>query len=885
MKRIFVVILLFCCCAVIASVTSSAQQTNEPQNQQTPAPTPSPSKPGDPTAETKVASPALQPSPAPPVAGDPVVLSNRGVANRRGAVALPPEKSNPMRVPRFDSAPVIDGRIDEAVWQSAAEFNDFYQTNPGDNTQPSRPTRVLVGYDDKHLYFAFDAKDEPDKIRATIAKRDNVFGEDNVRIFLDTFNDQRSAYVLGFNPLGIQADGILTEGRGTDFSVDIVMESKGVITSDGYVIEVAIPFKSLRYEAGKDKLWGIHIWRNIDRFNDEIDSWMPLSRDIVGQMNQAGHITGLEGISTTRQIEIIPSVTFSHSGRRARSFFVAQNGMFDAGRFANEGFDFDPGLTAKFGITPTITLDFAYNPDFAQVEADATVVTANQRFPIFFREKRPFFLERIDIFQTRMNAVNTRAIVDPDYAIKLTGRRGRNTFGLIAASDNAPGNYSEDERVQLRDCQRRRLVDPTVTCGSIERFLDKNSFVGVMRLKRDVGRDNSLGFVSTAYIFPERRNFLGGFDGRFRVDPKTIAEFQVLGTHSRRFFFDPDLVRSIYRNGNGFGYSYLYDYTGRTFGYVVNGVGRTRDYRADLGFTPRQNTNQHRAAVRFNTEPDSKRTVISRRLTSEAIFSHDWQGRSQQWNDNTQIQLQFQRQTVIGGGLQFGYERVLEEEFGGNRSATRRGAFAGEDSERSAYNRELYFFINSSPTQKFGGEVVVSFANGALDFDFGGGERFPRVSPSALSGALIDPDCRFDVNSRCPFDPGAGRALYIESSVYYQPTNKLNTSLDYTKSRLIRNDTDLVAFDDNIFTFRSTYQFTRNTFARARIDYSTLTTRFRPQFLLGWTPNPGTAVYVGYNDDLNRNGFNPFTGGFEPGLRRNTRTFFLKMSYLFRREI
>ena len=115
----------------------------------------------------------------------------------------------------------------------------------------------------------------------------------------------------------------------------------------------------------------------------------------------------------------------------------------------------------KYTLSPNVTLDAAINPDFAEIEADAPVVSANQRFPIFFEEKRPFFLERIDIFQTRMNVVNTRAIINPQIAAKLTGRRGKNTFGVLYASDKAPGNYSFDEREDLNNCRRSRLADPT----------------------------------------------------------------------------------------------------------------------------------------------------------------------------------------------------------------------------------------------------------------------------------------------------------------------------------------------------------------------------------------------------------------------------------------
>jgi hypothetical protein len=209
------------------------------------------------------------------------------------------------------------------------------------------------------------------------------------------------------------------------------------VTEDGYTVEVAITFKSLRYEAGKGKIWGAHFFRRIKRFNNELNSWMPISRDISSWIVQEGRLTGLEGISTERTLEIIPTVTLSESGNRVKPIQA------------------DPGVSVKLGITPNITLDFAANPDFAQVEADAPVVTANQRFPIFFAEKRPFFLEGIDIFQTPLQAVHTRTIIDPDYAVKLTGKKGRNTFGLMLASDNAPGDFSEEERTDARRVRRQ----------------------------------------------------------------------------------------------------------------------------------------------------------------------------------------------------------------------------------------------------------------------------------------------------------------------------------------------------------------------------------------------------------------------------------------------
>ncbi|MCA1567503.1 MAG: carbohydrate binding family 9 domain-containing protein [Acidobacteria bacterium] len=809
-----------------------------------------------------------------------------------GGAPLAPEKTAPVRVARFDAAPVIDGKLDEEVWKRAVALKDFYQIQPGDNIAPSKATEAWLGYDAKFLYFAVRAYDEPGKVRATVAKRDNVFGEDNVRIFLDTFNDQRKAYVLGFNPLGIQQDGVMTEGQGTDFSVDIVMESKGTLTADGWTLEVAIPFKSLRYEAGKDKLWGFHLWRNIDRFNDEIDSWMPISRDKSGTLNQAGHLTGLEGISTERSLELIPSLTVSETGRRVRTIrpsALARNpALLDSGRFVNQPVELDPGLSAKFGITPTVTLDFALNPDFAQVEADATVVTANQRFPIFFEEKRPFFLEGIEIFRTQIAAVHTRAIVDPDMAVKLTGKRGRNTFGLLVASDNAPGNFSEEERenkldeLQALRAPREAGESEAAYAGRLEearrgefqfnRVLDKNATVAVLRLKRDVGREHSIGLLATSYNFVEKHNQLGGLDGRFRLDRQTTLDVQVLGTHSRRFFYDPNLDRSVYRNGRGFAYAYNLNKSGRRFSVNVNGVGRTRDYRADVGFTRRTNTNNHNLNLSYNTEPKPKARIVSVSLYNYLGGNHDWAGNLQNWNDEFQFGLNFQRQTFFRVGYNGGYERVFESEFGANRSPARAGAFAGDNSERGSVLKNVFAYGGSTVNKKLSFFNFFGYRWGQLDFDFGNGRKFPRVSPAALA----DPDA--------PLDPGAANLLQYSLDVTYKPASALNSSLSYTKNRMTRRDTGLVAFDTNIVTLRTTYQFTRFIALRARVDYDTLAANARGQFLLGWTPNPGTAFYAGYNDDLNRDGFNRFTGQLEPGFRRNGRTFFVKMSYLFRRS-
>ncbi|HEX5874725.1 MAG TPA: DUF5916 domain-containing protein, partial [Pyrinomonadaceae bacterium] len=630
---------------------------------------------------------------------------------------------------------------------------------------------------------------------------------------------------------------------------------------------------------GKGKLWGAHFFRRIKRFENELDSWMPFSRSIDSNLSQAGHLTGLEGISVERTIELIPSVTVSQNSRFVPSF-QAMELENDPGRLVHEPVRGDLGLTAKFIPSSAVTVDLAINPDFAQVEADQLVVTANQRFPIFFPEKRPFFLEGIDIFQTPITAVHTRAIVDPDLAVKTTGKWGRNTFGLMVASDNGPGNLTADDRGELNSCIDQRALDPRVVCDD-ERFLDKNAYIGVLRLKRDIGKENSLGMVATTYNFIDKHNDVLGIDGRFRLDKKTTVTFQALGTTSRNFFFDPNDGETRYRTGNGFGYTGVYNMAGRNWGYEIFTEGFTQDYRADVGFFQRTNSNFNSFFLRYNSDPNPKKKIIGFHWHTFNHVDYDWQGRLYTWESEHLVELQLPRNSWIGAWWEPGYERLFDHEFGPTREAKPCNPFSagddkctffGESTERASSKQHVSVFFGSNPHKKiqFNGQVTHRW--GHFDLDFGNGDKYPRVSPAAL---LLGQDA--------PLDPGRGNLLQFNGSVTYQPTNELRTQFSINSQRLKRYDTGRVAFNVNILTLRGTYQFTKATFARLILDYNTLNSQMRAQGLLGWTPSPGTAFYVGYNDDLNYDTLHPFTRDVVPGFRRNSRTLFIKMSYLIRR--
>lgn len=815
---------------------------------------------------------------------------------RSGKVEIPEEKKRAIVVPKAGTAPVVDGRVDDEIWKSAAVFKDFYQTNPGYNTAPSFPTEVYMVYDELNLYVAFKCWDERDKIRATIAKRDNVFGEDNVRIWLDTYNDQRRAYVIGFNPFGIQADGIFTEGQGGDFSVDIVMESKGVIEDWGWSVEAKIPFKSLRYKSGKGVLWGFNVARNIDRLNDEFDQWLPDDREVSGFLIKHGKITGLDEIKYERTLEVVPSVTLSETGERVSASEIA------AGRFVNHPIKKQIGVTLKYTLTPSVTLDAAVNPDFAEIEADAPVVTANQRFPIFFEEKRPFFLEGVDIFRSPLQVFYSRQIIDPDLAVKLSGKSGKTSFGILAASDNAPGNYSENERTLNAQCLERQRIDPSVGCSRDE-FLDKNSLYGVLRVKRDFGSENNIGFFGTYRTFPEQKNLLAGFDGRIKFTPKITSAFQVVGTTSKRCLFDPEFEptldptqaasnRSIcgtgltspdrlrngtyqkYRVGNGLAYYFNLDSDGETHGWFMEAGGRSRFYRADAGFTRQTNTNFAFFFNRFSTKSDAKKKIIRANWNQLGGVDYTWDGRLQGYNMQTGLNFSLQRQTFLGFNAGSSYEKIYEDEFGLKRSPTRDGTFLGDPFRETRANFVSANF-NQTPNKWLSYGFFVGTIRGAFDY------FFFDCSVRNVSGDCVSPVLQ---------NPGPGNQVDANIFVELKPIDPLRVGVSYNKSRLSRRDNGIRSFDSDIVSVRSTYQFTRFLFTRFRLDFdgnadgTGMEKSFAGQILLGYTPSPGTAFYVGYNDNLSRNGFNPYNGQFEPGFNRNSRTFFIRASYLFRKS-
>ena len=312
------------------------------------------------------------------------------------------------------------------------------------------------------LYFGIVAHDrEPSSIRATVAKRDDIDRDDSVTIYLDTFNDRRRAFLFAVNPLGAQQDGVHSEGPATagqlfggnvDKNPDYTFESKGRVTDFGYTVEMRIPFKSLRYTGTAPQTWGLNIKRKIQRTGYE-DTWTDVRRASASFLAQSGAITGLHDLRRGVVTEVQPVVTSTAAGLR-----LAPNDAFRRGSV-----ELDPSMNVHFGL-PNVAIDATINPDFSQVESDAGLVTINERFALFVPEKRPFFLEGVELFSTPNQLVYTRTIVEPIAGGKFTGKVGRLGLAyLTAVDDTASGKVGVNIARLRQDFGANSLAGITYT--------------------------------------------------------------------------------------------------------------------------------------------------------------------------------------------------------------------------------------------------------------------------------------------------------------------------------------------------------------------------------------------------------------------------------------
>lgn len=501
----------------------------------------------------------------------PLIFAFLSITSLTSASPAPPD---PLKVVSIKTPPKIDGFIDAEEWKAAVKAELNYQVYPNtEDTPASERTEAYLMYDREHLYIAFHAFDSnPAAIRAPVSKRDSIDADDYVTLFLDTYDDKQRAYYFSINAQGVQQDGIYTEAAGSDVKWDGIFESKGKTTNDGYVVEIAIPFKSLRFKAGKEAHWGLHFRRWIAR-KSERTSWQRLSRNNDSLLSQAGTITGLEDVFTGSSIDIIPTIAVSNTGTREINPIDPLTGKLHG---VNK---LDPGLTVIYSISPNATLSATINPDFSQVEADVPQVSVNQRFPLFFPEKRPFFLEGSEFFNATSTQgfrfLDTRQIVDPDWGIKFTGKFGRNTLSYLAASDNSAG-------------LRLAPIDPSFA---------KNALFNVFRYQRDILKDSAIGVFMTDRRFAGGSNTVVAAESRLKIQKVNTVGAQFVWTKTKTL------------NGqtlNAYAHNLRLVHFSRNWHIYLRNEYVQPNYRSEPGFISRTNYHEYNADIGYEWRPKEK---------------------------------------------------------------------------------------------------------------------------------------------------------------------------------------------------------------------------------------------------------------------------------------
>jgi hypothetical protein len=735
----------------------------------------------------------------------------------------------------------VDGVLDEAGWNTAVVIPLEYEWFPGDGIAPPVRTDALITYDPTHLYVAFRAHDpEPQRIRAHLMDRDTIdtfVQDDHVSLMIDTFNDERRAFQFRVNPLGVQADAIFSEVEGIeDFSWDIIWESAGRITAEGYVVEIAIPLNQIRFPAGGGpQTWGFELGRSYPRSVRHRIAATYRDRNRNCLLCQLDKLQGFENLEAGLNLELDPTLTI----RRADEIESFPDGGLDDG---NE--DYAPGLTARWSISPSLTLNGAINPDFSQVEADVAQLDVNNRFALFFPEKRPFFLEGIDIFATPIDAVFTRTVQDPDWGVKLTGKQGKNAFGVFVARDDEP------PAVILPSNQFSRVG-----------LLDDEVSSGVLRYRRDVFQNSTIGVLFTDRESGDYSNRVGGVDGFFRLNDKNTLRFQALISDTE----DPDDVdpsdglSDFLTPAGSFDDHAVkidWDYGSREWNASVEYDRRGEDFRADYGFVPRVDVE-----------------------TARVFALRTFWGEEDDWYSQIQVGVFGFRTDDLDGDVTDQHIDVFANFRGPLQSFL----------EISAQRNEERFRVLTPPPNP----------TPVFDELFDDLDRFQLFGQFQPSGAVklslfVDDGEVVDLANG-----QEGDQLLIAPTAELKLGRHLNAKLDYTRQTLDVPGGEL--FEATIGELRAVWQFNVRMFFRAIFQWRQTdrdlglygfcavpaSCPFAPQeeslftqLLFSYKLNPQTVAFVGYTD--NRADFfrDPNVGLLQSSdLEQTGRFFFVKLGY------
>jgi len=716
-------------------------------------------------------------------------------------------------ITRATGAIEVDGLLDESAWIDATRITLPYEWFPGDNIPSPVETEVFVTFDQENLYLAFRAHDpDPTSIRANLADRDTPFQDDHLGFMIDPFNDERRGFQFRINPLGVQMDAIFSENEGfEDFSWDAIWDSDGRITEEGYQVEVAIPFKSLRFpRSAEARTWGFMAFRSLPREVRHRMRSHPTDRDRACLLCQMNKIVGIEGVDPGKNVEVAPTLTAVRTDTRPDE----SSESWESG----EG-DYEFGVTARWSVTPNLVFNGTVNPDFSQVEADVAQLDVNNRFALFYPERRPFFLEGADFFLTPLNVIFTRTVADPEAGAKLTGKEGANAVGFFLTQDRVnnlifPGNQ-----------------------GSASTSLSDDVTAGVLRYRRDVGAGSTVGGLMTVREAEGYHNRVYGVDAFLRLSATKTIQAQYLRSDTEY----PSSVATQYGQKEGaFGgdaYHLQFMHRSRDWMATANLEQLGADFRADAGFVPRVDTRGGQAMVQktwwapqpgqwysfLNAGILAGRTEdLDGNLTDERIqFIGGYSGPMQ---SNVNVALAIRKEL---------YAETLFEDLG--------AAFVGFEIRPSGM-----------ATLGFGSELSETI-------DYLAGQEGTQIT----AGPQVELKL--------------GRHLNLDLQHSYR---RLERGGDWA---FIANLSQLRAvYNFNVRTFFRAivqYQNIERNPEMYEVDVAREDKTLFTQLLFSYKVNPQTVVFLGYSD--NAQGL--LTSEFvQTDLTRNQRTFFLKLGYAWR---
>ncbi|MBV6479826.1 MAG: hypothetical protein HGGPFJEG_02622 [Ignavibacteria bacterium] len=719
---------------------------------------------------------------------------------------------------------IIDGNLNEEVWEKAQVARNFTEIEPGENVKPEVDTEVRIFYDDENLYIGYICHEtDMSSIRASLSDRDKMYGDDWVGPFIDTYSDLKQGFEMYVNPKGIQGDLLWTPSN-EDSNYDIIYESEAKIYGDKWTAEMKIPFKSLRFPDKEEQVWRVHLLRNRPRGERQQIYWASVSRDDPNFLGQSGFFKGLKNIKRGKDIQFLPYVLGTYSSN-------TENISDPNSKLTPGNFDGEIGIGIKYGLSSTLTLDGTYNPDFSQVEADVPQINVNSPFALFYPEKRPFFLEGIDNFSTPINVSYTRSINNPIFAAKLTGKVNKINIGFLSAYDeNTPYIVPLTER-------------------SFFLQSNKNSVSNILRMKYDMGGEDYFGFIfsdreqgkdsSEAFKFTGyNRNF--GFDGRFNIASNYYLNFQLLANNTKEisdtnfyyntlkdYRFDNNKHTALYdgESYNGVSAYVSFNRDARNWSFWTEYFYQSPNVRRDNGFIQRNNFHLWFMQQEYDFYPETKIfRKINPRLNGELMYDSNGKLKEQF------LEAMLQADWTNGLSTTVGYLIVNNEDYSG---------IFHRNVNRISFNLEA--------------DNLSKILTGGMYYEFG----------------------KYIVRFEDPTYVGYGHNFEIWATL--KPFDKLRNDITYNYSELSKNAGGEKLYTGYVLSDKISYQFSKNFFFRVIFQYDLFSRLLTVDPLFSYKWNPYTILFFGSSHDINEISD---TRGFST-YKESSRQIFLKFQYLY----